>query len=252
MRLLKIIFFAVLIISVGTIAVLLHKDKYNQTSEIIKKYKNSQEFKKDCLVDLPLLKFEAKVNRKNFFVIFFPGDGGWRDVVDYMSKHLADNGINVVGFNTIPYFSNIKSPEKIAIDIERIITNFSSIWKIDSVVLGGYSFGAEILPFIYNHLDSISKKKVKKMFMLAPSNMADFKVSPIYYYPSANSKPVLPEMKKIDSKLFLIFCDRYRETICKCISPQSPYTIIKLNYGHLFIRHFKDISNAVLFQLKRI
>jgi type IV secretory pathway VirJ component len=118
--------------------------------------------------------------------------------------------------------------------------------------LGGYSFGAEILPFIYNHLDSISKKKVKKMLMLAPSNMADFKVSPIYYYPPANSKHVLPEMQKINNQLFLIFCDRYKETICKCLPPHSPYTIIKLNYRHLFIRHFKDVSNAVLYQLDRI
>jgi type IV secretory pathway VirJ component len=252
MRLIKIVIIIVGIISIGTLSVLLHKDKYNQTSEIIKKFKNSQVFKNDNLIDLPLLKFEARVNKKNFFVLFFPGDGGWRDVVDYISKHLADNGINVVGFNTIPYFNNLKSPEKIAIDIERIITNFSAIWKIDSVVLGGYSFGAEILPFIYNHLDSITKKKVKKILMLASSNMADFKVSPIYYYPLANSKPVLPEMQKTDSKLFLVFCDRYRESICKCIPPQSPYTIIKLNYGHLFIRHFKDVSNAVLYQLNRI
>jgi type IV secretory pathway VirJ component len=81
MRLIKIIILTVLVISIGTISVLLHKDKYNLTSEIIKKYTNNQAFKKDNLADLPLLKFEAKVNRKNFFVLFFPGDGGWRDVV---------------------------------------------------------------------------------------------------------------------------------------------------------------------------
>ncbi len=248
----KFVIYIVLFLALCIAIVLLHKDKSNQISEINKLYHNNSEFKNDNLSDLPLLKFEAHNHQKNYYLIIFPGDGGWRDVIDYISKNLAKKGINVVGFNTIPYFSAYKSPKQIARDLGRVIRNFSSVWKIDSVIIGGYSFGAEILPFTYNQLDSITKSKVKKILMLAPSNLADFKVSPIYYYNPAKSKKVIPEMAKINPNMFIIYCDHYKETICKSLAANSSYEIIKINYRHLFIGHFKDVSNAVSQRLSKL
>jgi type IV secretory pathway VirJ component len=250
-KLITFIYF-LLLLGIAIAVILFHKDKVNQTVEISKLYHNNSEFKNDNLSNLPLLKFEVKNSKKNYFLILIPGDGGWRDVIDYISKNLAKNGINVVGFNTIPYFSTSKTPQKIARDLERIIRNFSSVWKKDSVVLGGYSFGAEILPFAYNQLDSITKTKVKKILMLAPSDLADFRVSPIYYYSPKISKKVIPEMNKIDPNMFIIYCDHYKETICKSLPPNSPYETIKINYRHLFIGHFRDVSDAITRRLNKL
>jgi type IV secretory pathway VirJ component len=242
----------VLLIGIAIIVLLFHKNKINHTREISKLYIANNEFRNDNLSDLPLLKFEARKNQKNYFLIFIPGDGGWRDVIDYISKNFAKNGINVVGLNTIPYFSKTKSPQQVAKDLKRIIRNFSSVWKKDSVILGGYSFGAEIMPYVYNQLDSVTKRKVIKILMLAPSNMADFKVSPIYFYSTAKSKPVIPEMQKIDPGMFIIYCDHYKETICKSLPHNSPYEVIRINYRHLFVGHFRDVSDALTHRLSKL
>jgi type IV secretory pathway VirJ component len=251
-RLINVVVYFTLLIGVAIAVELFHKNRLNQTDKIAKAFRDNIEFKHDNLSDLPLLKFEAKKDRKNYFVIIIPGDGGWRDVVDFVSKKLALSGINVVGLNTIPYLSDYKSPQQIAKDLERIIRNFSSVWKIDSVILGGYSFGAEILPFAYNQLDSVVKSKVVKIMMIAPSNLADFKVSPIYFYSSSKSKPVIPEMQKIDPGMFIIYCEHYRETICKSLPAHSHYEVIRINSRHLFTGHYKEVSEAITKRLLKI
>jgi type IV secretory pathway VirJ component len=222
-----------------------HKDKYNHSAEITKQYKSFSSFQADSLTDLPLLRFEAKVSRKNFFVIFIPGDGGWRDVIKTISKDLAKKGINVVGINSIPYFSKEKTAAQVAKDIQRIIVNFSQVWKTDSVIIGGYSFGAEIMPFVYNELDSQFKQKVKKILLIGPTEFADFKVNPVYYYNSKYSKLVLPELLKIEPFKTLTICDKSKESIYSQLKKFNNYPIISVPYGHQFTGHFKDISKII-------
>ena len=238
-----------ILVSVFTLWFFYHKDTYNHSVEIKNQYKFSQSFKRDSLTDLPLLRFEAKPSKRNFFVILIPGDGGWRDVIKTVSKDLASNGINVVGINTIPYFSKYKSPKQVAIDIQRIIINFSEVWGCDSFVIGGYSFGAEIMPFVYNQLDSAFKQKVKKILLIGPSESADFKVNPVYYYNPKYSKPVLPELLKIEPSVTLTICDKYKESIYPELKKYKKYRIIKVPYGHQFFGHFKDISHIISMQM---
>ena len=218
-----IIWFSAILVSIFILWFFYHKDTYNHSVEITNQYKFTQSFKRDSLTDLPLLRFEAKPSKRNFFVILIPGDGGWRDVIKTVSKDLASKGINVVGINTIPYFSKFRSPKQVATDIQRIMINFSEVWGVDSVVIGGYSFGAEILPFVYNQLDSNFKQKVKRILLIGPSESADFKVNPVYYYNPKYSKPVLPELLKIEPSMTLTICDNYKESIYYELKKNNKY-----------------------------
>jgi type IV secretory pathway VirJ component len=249
LKILKYILFFVLGMSLIILIFAIHKVDTNHTKFIVQAYRDNNVFKKDNLSDLPLLQYKATNNSKDYFVILFPGDGGWRDVIGYISNDLANHGINVVGFNTIPYFNRTREPKEIAKDIQRVITNFSAIWHKDSVIIGGYSFGAEIMPFVYNQLDSACKKKVIKIIMLGPSNLADFKVSPIYYYDKKKGKSVIKEMETISPDKFIVFCDKYKESICKSLPSSAPYKVIKVPYGHLFIGHFSDVSTIMRTEL---
>jgi len=244
-----IIWFLAILVTIFILWFFYNKDTYNHSVAIKNQYKSFDAFKNDSLTDLPLLRFEAKPSKRNFFVIFIPGDGGWRDVIKTVSKDLASKGINVVGINTIPYFSKYKSAKQVAKDMQRIINNFSKVWGIDSVVIGGYSLGAEILPFVYNQLDSPYKQRVIKILLLAPTVKANFKVNPVYYYNSKYGKLVMPELLKIEPSKTLTICGKSNESLYFQLIKHKNYPIIKVTYGHQFTGHFKDISEIISRQL---
>lgn len=221
------------------------RNKKQQSLEIKKEFANDSNFIKDDLTDLPLLLFENDKLKKDYFVIMFPGDGGWRDFSDTLAKTISSKGINVIGFNTIPYFDTLRSPEIIAKDLQRIILNFSHALNKKYVMLGGYSFGAEILPFIYNKLDKEYKDKVHNVFMIGPSIGADFKVSQVYYYNPSDSKPVLPELLKTDKEKFIIFCDKQKRSLCKVLKDKDNLRTIDLNSGHLFSGKYKEVCEII-------
>jgi len=216
-----------------------------QSHEIKKKFATDSTFKLDDLTNIPLLLFENDKLKKDYFIILFPGDGGWRDFTDSLARIISSKGINVIGFNTIPYFDSLRSPGKIAKDVGRVIRNFSHALNKKHVILGGYSFSAEILPFVYNNLDTAYKNKVSEVFMIAPSTEADFKVSPIYYYSGADSKAVYPELLKTDKKKFLIFCDEQKQSLCKVIESKYKFNTIDLHSGHMFTHIYRKVAETI-------
>jgi len=217
----------------------------NQTVEITQKFAKDTAFVKDDLKDLPLLLFENKNSEKDYFVILISGDGGWRGFIDIVAKTISEHGPSVVGLNLVGYLNQEKTPEQISRDIQRIIRNFSHLWNKKKVVIGGYSFGGEIIPFFYNKMTYEEQNNIQKIFFIAISNAADFKVSPIYYYNPKKSKPVLPQLQNIEPNKMIFFCDNSNENICKSITDQNKYKLIQLNYSHLFLGHFKEVATIV-------
>jgi type IV secretory pathway VirJ component len=216
-----------------------------QSLEIKKKYSNDSNFIRDDLSNLPLLLFETKKIKSDCFMILFPGDGGWRDFIDTVAQVISKRGMPVVGFNTIPYFSETKSTKQIINDLKRVIHNFSTIWNLKKVILCGYSFTAEILPFAYNDMDTGLSNCIEKLVLISPSNLADFRVSPVYYYNPANGKPVIPQLKKIPREKILIFCDRYKRNICNYLPEKHDFCIYKVNYNHLYTGKNKVMSELI-------
>lgn len=216
-----------------------------QSVEIKTKFAKDSTFVLDDLTDLPLLKFESDTSTKDYFVIMFSGDGGWRGFINTCAKTISGKGVNVVGFNALPYFDSVRTPQKIAKDIGRIVHNFGHVWKKKKFILGGYSFSAEILPFVYNAFPPDIKKQVYKIFMIAPSTKADFKASRTYIYDKSKSTPVLPELEKADKSKFIIFCDDADASLCNLLPPTTQVELVSLNTGHMFIGKSRDVSAII-------
>jgi type IV secretory pathway VirJ component len=235
----------VIILLTGLLALNALQNNKNQTLEITKKFENDSAFVQDDLKDLPLLLFENKDSKKDYFVILISGDGGWRGFINNVAKAISEKGVSVIGLNLLPYLGTEKSPDQIAKDIHRIIYNFSHTWKKRKVLVGGYSFGGEIIPFFYNKMEKTEKEQVEKLFLIAISNAADFKVSPVYYYNPKNSKPVLPQIQNIPDEKLIFICDNMNESICRLFPGGSTYKTIKLDYNHLFLGHFKEVAEII-------
>ena len=217
-----------------------------------KYYAKDTTLKHSGLEKLPLLRFNSKDDTANYFVILFPGDGGWRDVMNTVTKGLTQRGVNVVGFNTLPYFRKKKTPSQIASDIQKVMDHYIKVWNKKYVVLGGYSFSAEMLPFAYNAMDSKYQAKILQLILLAPSHLADFKVGTLFIYPASHSTPLLPELEKINPNKMLIICDGVKESICRTMPYENPFNIVYFKCNHWFVGYKKEVAQVITEQLKEL
>lgn len=152
------------------------------------------------LADLPLTETLAKAGAaSNRLVVFISGDGGWKDFDQQIADGLGAQGMPVVGLNALKYFWTTRTPEGAAWDLTRILTEYEQKWGKKEVVLVGYSFGGDVLPFLFNRLPDEQKHRVKGLIMLSPGSSAEF----TFHFSSWTNKasvealPVKPELLKM-------------------------------------------------------
>jgi type IV secretory pathway VirJ component len=128
--------------------------------------------------NLPLIIYPSKTEGNNTMIVFLSGDGGWLDLDDELAVGFANNGFNTVGFNSRSYFWVKKTPKQAALDISLLIQTYLKDFNCKNVILCGYSFGADVVPFIYNNLNIKERNKVKSLILLSPFASTDFVVYP--------------------------------------------------------------------------
>jgi len=111
------------------------------------------------IANLPLVELPAEP-RGPLLAIVLSGDGGWRDVDSAIAQKLQTDGVSVVGWDSLRYFWSKKSPEQTARDLGAVIDTYTSRWGASKIALIGYSFGADVLPFAYDHLSPEAKVRV--------------------------------------------------------------------------------------------
>jgi len=125
---------------------------------------------------LPLIIYQPADTVSPRMIVLLSGDGGWLGFNDSLATAFAKNGYHVIGFNSRTYFWHQKNPTETAGDFAQMIRKYSLLWHCKRVVLSGYSFGADIVPFIYNRLPDDLKNRIHKLQMLSPYLSTDFKV----------------------------------------------------------------------------
>lgn len=125
------------------------------------------------VTDLPLqLSYEKGVNRE--LVIYLTGDGGWNNFNQQIVQEIEKQGYGVVALNTRKYFWSEKTPIGFANDFEKLSNYYLRDWSKSSLIIVGYSFGADVAGFLPNRLSVELKNKIKKMVLLSPSASTDF------------------------------------------------------------------------------
>ena len=130
----------------------------------------------DAVNNLPLVPYPPTVPNPKGIAIIYAGDGGWRDLDKSLADHLQQQGYGVVGVDTLRYFWNEKDPRELADDLEAIVARYGGDWKIGPVMVAGYSFGADVIPFIWPRLSRQVRDRIKLMALLGLSKTADFEV----------------------------------------------------------------------------
>ncbi|HBG50775.1 MAG TPA: hypothetical protein DDW89_03045, partial [Gammaproteobacteria bacterium] len=123
---------------------------------------------------LPLIEVPAMGANAPVWALLMSGDGGWAGLDRDLSRLLAAQGVAVVGFDSLRYFWQPRTPEGLAQDLRRILTRYQTRWPDRAVILIGYSQGANVLPFAYQRLPAELQARVARLVLLGPGERAAF------------------------------------------------------------------------------
>ncbi|MBB3802489.1 type IV secretory pathway VirJ component [Xanthomonas arboricola] len=167
------------------------------------------------LGDLPLVELHAPGSDR--LVVMLSGDGGWRELDKGIAAQLQQQGVSVVGWNSLRYFWASRTPQQVGADLDRVIAAYRQRWHVQHVALVGYSFGADILPFAYPELSPQQRASVQFVSLLGLGHQADFKVRVGGWLGWHNDaeRDVEPAIQSLDAhRLQCIYGSEEKDTLC--------------------------------------
>ena len=151
--------------------------------------------------DLPLL--EARVpGPSHTLVVLLSGDGNWAGFVKGLTRTFNAAGVSVIGLKSRAYLTDQprKTPEIAARDLERLLSAYVPAWKADTIVIVGYSRGADLAPFMLTRLPRQRLEKVSLLALLSPAQFAGFEFHFTDLFTATRRPgdlPLLPEVERL-------------------------------------------------------
>ena len=190
----------------------------------------------------------AAASRDKAFIFYISGDGGMNTYSTDLCVALNKEGYEVVALNARTYFWDKKTPEKTAMDVNNYLSKRLAGRKNQQVVLIGYSFGADVLPFIINRLSKNIHENLRVSFMMASSGSTDFEIhwSDILGENKKRSMDVVSEINKlVEANLVIVTASDEHTPDLKEISLKK-YTHEILPGGHHFDGDTEEVARVLL------
>ena len=110
------------------------------------------------------------------FVFFISGDGGVRHFFADLCQDIHQAGYTVAALDANGFFWKRKSPTQAAELVSSYLQRELSQRPNVKLVLAGYSFGADAVPFIVNALPFELRQKLISVLLLSPSASTDLEI----------------------------------------------------------------------------
>jgi type IV secretory pathway VirJ component len=201
------------------------------------------------LLDLPLIEVPAAGGNTNLMGILLTGDAGYGVTDRGIAESLAGKGMPVVVLNSLHYFWKQKNAGQAAEDLNRILQHYGALWKRNEVVVIGYSFGADVLPFMLNRLPKDSLQKISAITLLGLGSTADFQfhlTDWIVNRKRSTAQPVRPEIEKLrGQKILCFYGTEDGDALCRHLD-SGLVRAIPLQGGHRFGKGYQPIVDEIL------
>ena len=196
--------------------------------------------------DLPIK--EWNMAPQNPLVVYISGDGGFNKFFTSLCNSISSSGYSITAINARSYFWTKKTPEKTTEDISAYINRQFINRKNQQLVLAGYSFGADVMPFIVNRLPDALKAKLVSVVLLSPSTSTDLEThfSDMLGANKKRSMDVVAEINKMNAvKTATIFGSDESVFPVKDIKLKN-YTNEFLPGGHHFDGDAEELAKTLL------
>ena len=182
-------------------------------------------------------------------VVFYSGDGGWAGLDRGLTEGLAHAGVPVVGFDSLRYFWNGKSPDQAAADLAEVLEHYMAAWRRDRVILAGYSFGAGALPPIVARLPPELRSRIRVVALVGVEPYGDlhFHLGSWLDRRSPSAYPLAPILAELrDVPIVCIYGDRdEKATACPTLAPGA-VRAIRVSGDHHFAGDYDGLGRTVL------
>lgn len=207
--------------------------------------------------DLPLVEVPATAapapSLKSVFAIVLTGDGGWAGLDQELAAGLAASGIPSVGFNTLKYFWQPRTPELAARDLARVIEHYRTAWQRPDVLLIGYSFGADVLPFLFTRLPDQTRAAVRSVNLLGPGESASFEIRVADWIPGRTGSGwlVQPEVKRMTgASVLCLYGTDERDSPCPRLAGDH-VKAVTIGGGHHFGGDYAALVRQIVDHARR-
>lgn len=199
--------------------------------------------------DLPV-RFVTPVGAPSHFTaVVLSGDGGYAKLVTTLAEGLAAHGVGAVLFNSREWLSPKKTPQQSAEAVVRVLRAAMARYHADSIVLVGYSRGADMAPFVANRLPADLRAVLGgvSMFGLAPNANFEFHLIDLVKDTERDSDiPVLPELLRLKGvPMSCVYGSDEKASGCRGVPP-SLMRVEERSGGHHFEGADATLSDVVL------
>jgi type IV secretory pathway VirJ component len=181
------------------------------------------------------------------FALLLTGDGGWAGLDQELAARLAASGVPTVGLNSLKYFWKQRTPEEATRDVARILRHYLSAWNKQRVLLVGYSFGADVLPFVVNRLPADLRARVASVSLLGIDGDASFEISISDWVGADPAGPqTRPEVGRITGlPVLCLYGEGEKDSICPGL-PEPGIRREQVGTGHHFGGEYATLADRIL------
>jgi type IV secretory pathway VirJ component len=202
-----------------------------------------------ALTGLPLTEVPARKPGDDRLVVMLSGDGGWAALDRGVSAVFAAQGIGTVGLDSLRYFWKQRTPAETAAAVTGIIEWYTEHWNKQRVILFGYSFGADVLPFIVNRLPPPLLARIDRVVFagLGPGAAFEFHLSNWLSDAPEEGLPVVDEVRRMPSvrTICIYGSDEGSASACPALK-NTVVTLHELPGDHHFNDDYARVAEAAL------
>ena len=196
--------------------------------------------------NLPVQEVHANGNAAEF-ALLISGDGGWAGLDRELAAQLAASGVPTVGLNSLEYFWSQRTPDETAADVARLLTHYLAAWHKQRVLLVGYSFGADVLPFVVNRLPAELRARIVSVNLLGLDAHASFEIRVADWVgDESGGPPTRSEVNELRGvPVLCIYGEGESDSICPQL-PQGAVTGAQIGHGHHFSGDYARLAERIL------
>jgi type IV secretory pathway VirJ component len=206
-----------------------------------------------AIADLPLVEAATSAGPvREEMAVLISGDGGWAEIDKGLTAALNAQGLPVVGLNSLRYFWTPRTPEGGSADLERVLRHYLAAWRRSRAVLIGYSFGADVLPFLAARLPAELRSHLAGIALIGLSETASFEFH-VAGWLGGGGDPryrTRPEIARLAG--MRVLCIRgSAEADSACVPSRAEgYSVVTLPGGHHFEGDYGRLGREILGRLE--
>lgn len=179
--------------------------------------------------------------------VLLSGDGGWASLDRQVGIALAARGLPVIGLDSLRYFWTKRTPDGAALDLARLLRHYLDLWHKRRVVVIGYSFGADVLPFMIHRLPDDLQRRLLLAALISPSPKVSFEFHVTDWLPGSGGRyEVAPEVEKLGALHTLCFYGAEEDdSICPRL-PKGSVSVVRAEGGHHLGGNYAEIAERIL------